>query len=75
MKQLSPSIVCKDTVIFCYLFGDLYSVLVREQGEFLSLIFIFKKQKSRDLSFFILILFICAYNVWIISTPCPHSLP
>jgi hypothetical protein len=24
---------------------------------------------------FIYLLFICAYNAWVISPPCPHSLP
>jgi hypothetical protein len=27
------------------------------------------------LFYFIFILFICAYNAWVISPPCPHSLP
>jgi hypothetical protein len=25
--------------------------------------------------FFIVLLFICAYNAWVISRPCPHPLP
>jgi hypothetical protein len=25
--------------------------------------------------FFIVLLFICAYKAWVISPPCPHSLP
>jgi hypothetical protein len=24
---------------------------------------------------FIVLLFVCAYNVWVISPPCPHPLP
>jgi hypothetical protein len=24
---------------------------------------------------FVLLLFICAYNAWVISSPCPHPLP
>jgi hypothetical protein len=26
-------------------------------------------------NFFIILLFICAYNTWVISPPCPHHLP
>jgi hypothetical protein len=26
-------------------------------------------------SFFIVLLFICAYKAWVISPPCPHPLP
>jgi hypothetical protein len=29
----------------------------------------------RQKLFFIILLFICAYNAWVISPPCPHSLP
>jgi hypothetical protein len=31
--------------------------------------------KSFIIYLFIVLLFICAYNAWVISPPCPHSLP
>jgi hypothetical protein len=32
-------------------------------------------QKQNKRTFFIVLLFICAYNAWVISPPCPHPLP
>jgi hypothetical protein len=34
-----------------------------------------KTLENHILFYFIVLLFICAYNTWVISSPCPHPLP
>jgi hypothetical protein len=40
-----------------------------------------KRKETKDLLtlfflyFFIVLLFLCTYKAWVISPPCPHSLP